>query len=360
MKKLLALNVVVFFIFACSSSDDSDPTPAAFDRGVMLANWADNIIIPSYEAFSLSLDDLEAAFGNFNTTTDQTNLDALRAAWLEAYMAWQYVSMFETGPAETIGYRSQMNTYPTDVQLILDNITNGGYDFALPSNRDSKGFPALDYLLYGSDSDTAIVDAFDTARLAYVQDIIDDMQANTDQVLSEWNTTYRDAFVNDDGSSASASTDRMVNDLIFYYEKFLRAGKIGIPAGVFSSTQEPTTLEAYYNGEVSNELFQEGLQAVQDFFNGKHFGSSTTGESLSSYLATLEQQSLRDDINAQLTTSRTAIESLDFFRVELETNNPAVDMLAAYDELQKVVPLLKVDMVSAMSIRIDFVDADGD
>jgi hypothetical protein len=35
-------------------------------------------------------------------------------------------------------------------------------------------------------------------------------------------------------------------------------------------------------------------------------------------------------------------------------------MLLAYDEVQRAVPLLKVDMVSAMSINIDFVDADGD
>ena len=35
-------------------------------------------------------------------------------------------------------------------------------------------------------------------------------------------------------------------------------------------------------------------------------------------------------------------------------------MLEAYDELQRAVVLLKVDMIQAMNISIDYVDADGD
>ena len=54
------------------------------------------------------------------------------------------------------------------------------------------------------------------------------------------------------------------------------------------------------------------------------------------------------------------VEALDPFLEEIENNNPPTDMLLAYDAVQLVVPLFKVDMVSAMSISIDFVDADGD
>ena len=35
-------------------------------------------------------------------------------------------------------------------------------------------------------------------------------------------------------------------------------------------------------------------------------------------------------------------------------------MTRAYDELQKAVVLLKVDMLQAFSVNIDYVDADGD
>jgi len=35
-------------------------------------------------------------------------------------------------------------------------------------------------------------------------------------------------------------------------------------------------------------------------------------------------------------------------------------MLSTYDGLQKNVVLLKVDMLQALNINVDFVDADGD
>ncbi|MGB5821619.1 MAG: imelysin family protein [Saonia sp.] len=374
MKKFLSLSVILLIIMGCSSSDSSDDTPTpptgtTFQRSVMLENWADNIIIPSYQAFQSSLTDLDAAFENFNTSANENNLVALRNAWIEAYLAWQRVSMFEIGPAETIDYRLNMNIYPADVAQIETNITNGNADLSLPSNRDAKGFPALDYIINGlADSDTDRVARFNSPTegadlLAYMESLISDMQTLTDQVIQEWTGTFRNSFVENDGSSATASVDRYVNDYIFYYERFLRQGKIGIPAGVLTATIDPGNLEAFYKGDISNALFLEGLDAVQDFFNGIGFDSSTNGIGLDDYLDDLEEegdaQRLSDIINAQFNTARTAVNGLDSFQEELQ-NDPPVQLLVAYDEVQRIVPLLKVDMLSALNINVDFQDADGD
>jgi len=64
-------------------------------------------------------------------------------------------------------------------------------------------------------------------------------------------------------------------------------------------------------------------------------------------------------INNQFEEARTAVQSLGTFTQELE-NNPPIAFLEAYNEVQRIVPLIKVDMVSALSISIDFADADGD
>ena len=380
--ELFSIMFFMLMLFGCSSdnggggnSDDLDPDPdppvsTDFQRGPMLANWADNIIIPSYENFSSELQALVDAYNTFKTESTENNLAALRNAWQDAYLAWQRVSMFETGPAEQLGYRLNMNTYPTDVDLLEDHVESGSYDLSLSSNRDTKGFPALDYLINGlAETDSEIVSKFtapsnNEAYFNYMDDVFADMQALTAQVLSDWQQGYRNTFVNNDGSSSTASVDRFVNDFIFYYEKFLRAGKMGIPLGVFSGIKVPGNIEAFHKEDFSNLLFLAGLQAVQDFFNGKHFGSSASGESLASYLRTLNTLKDGDEldqlINGQFNTARSMVESLDPFLDEIENNNPPTDMLLAYDEVQRAVPLLKVDMVSAMSISIDFVDADGD
>ena len=382
-KELLSSLFFILLLLGCSSdnggsgtSDDLDPNPdpdpigVNFQRGPMLSNWADNIIIPSYEFFSSSLQSLSDAYNAFKSDANEANLLSLRSAWQDTYLAWQRVSMFEIGPAEVAGYRLNMNTYPTDFDKIEDHVATGSYDLSLSSNRDTKGFPALDYLINGlAETDTEIVSKYtapanNEAYFNYIDDVLGDMLALTDQVLTEWQQGYRNTFVNNDGSSSTASVDRFVNDYIFYYEKFLRAGKMGIPLGVFTGIKVPGNIEAFHKGDFSKQLFLEGLQAAQDFFNGKHFGSGTTGASLSSYLDALNTLKDGEDlgllINEQFNSARAMVNSLGTFLDELENNNPPTDMLLAYDEVQRAVPLLKVDMVSAMSISIDFVDADGD
>ncbi len=376
MKKHLTVLFFSILLGACSSdngggpmSDDVDPAPTSFERGPILENWADNIIIPSYESFAIKLEALNASFDAFKTDTNESNLLALRASWLSAYKVWQHVSMFEIGPAEAVGLRLNMNIYPSNTEKIEGHIASGSYDLSLSSNRDAKGFPALDYLINGlAENDAAIVSKFNTTDndelVAYFDAVLSDMTMLSVQVLSEWKEGYRDNFVAADGASSTASLDRFVNDYILYYEKYVRAGKMGIPLGVFSGSPLPGNVEAYHKGNVSKELFLEGLNAVQDFFNGKHYGKSSTGQSLASYLDALntvkEGDDLKKMINDQFNAARTLVEGLSTFKEEIATKTPPVEMLLAYDEVQRVVPLLKVDMVSAMSISIDFVDADGD
>lgn len=376
MKKIIGILCVLALVWACSNDSETDDSvivdpveEVSFERSTMLVNWADNIIIPSYQAFTVDMDDLLNTFNTFKADVNEGNLIALRASWLNAYKSWQHVEMFEIGPAESVGFQLNMNIYPTDNEKIDGFIVNGSYDLSLSSNRSAKGFPALDYLLNGlGDTDADILAFYNgdnkEAYLQYTEDVLMDMQSLTETVVSDWTNGYRDTFVANDGASSTASVDRMVNDYIFYYEKYLRAGKMGIPLGVFSGSTLPRNVEAYYEATISNDLFLEGLSAVQDFFNGNHFNSSTQGESLASYLDALNTLKNGEDlstlINDQFNTAKSMVLDLSAFRAEIENSNPPTSMLLAYDEVQKAVPMLKVDMVSAMSISIDFVDADGD
>ncbi|MDZ7718350.1 MAG: hypothetical protein U5K72_05960 [Balneolaceae bacterium] len=102
---------------------------------------------------------------------------------------------------------------------------------------------------------------------------------------------------------------------------------------------------------------------VQNFFNGKHFNSQQTGESLASYLDYLntmkEGADLTQLINNQFDTARDQAEELNpDFAAQVESDNSK--MLATFDELQKNMVYLKVDMLQALNINVDYVDADGD
>lgn len=367
MRKAILALAVVLGGWACSD-DDSDPGADQdnFDRGAMLVNWADNIIVPAYEAYVADLDDLTTASDAFLNDLTPENLGSLRSSWLAAYTSWQKVSMFEIGKAEELTLRDFTNVFPTDATEIEENITSGQYNLELPSTRDQQGFPALDYLLNGlaqNDADIVMTFQGNEAYGNYLDQLVTRLNMLGKTVLDDWKGSYRNAFVENDGSAASSSVNKLVNDYMFYYEKALRAGKIGIPAGVFSNTPLSDRVEALYKRDVSKVLFETALEATVDFFNGVHFDGNGQGESMHSYLNFLntisEGENLSALINNQFDMAKTTADALgDNFFEEVETNNQA--MLATYDELQANVVLLKVDMFQALNIKVDFVDADGD
>lgn len=276
--------------------------------------------------------------------------------------------MFEIGPAEAVTLRDFTNIYPADANAIETNITEGTelYNLTLPSARDEQGFPALDYLFHGSaPSEGEILARFSNEEnlRVYLDDVVNRMNALASEVLSEWKNNYRDTFVERSGSDASSSVNKFLNDYLFYYEKILRAGKIGIPAGVFSNNPLPEKVEAFYNQEVSKVLHLTALNATIDFFNGNHFDGNGSGESLKSYLDFLntitEGEQLSNLINNQFDQAIIESEKLnDNFYQQVSDNNTL--MLQAFDAIQANVVLLKVDMFQALNVKVDFVDADGD
>ncbi len=369
MKKIVLLLLGTVMFWGCSDSGPSGTETDDFDRQAILVNWADNIILPAFEAFAAETESLNSAANDFTTEPNAQSLNSLRDQWLATYKAWQHVSMFEMGRAMDIRYRDNMNLYPVNTEEILENIETGSYAFELPSQNDTQGLSALDYMLYGLGADEASTLEFYTthenaeAYRAYLSDLTSRIDTLTDEVLGHWQNGYRDEFVSNTGSGANSSLDMMVNDYIFYYEKALRAGKIGIPAGVFSGSPLSNRVEAYYSGEYSKELFMEALDAAQNFFNGTHFGSEQRGESMRSYLEFLEttknDQSLAALINNQFENARNEAQDLNNNLAEqVNTNN--TDMLMTYDQLQQNVVFMKVDMLQALNISVDYVDADGD
>ncbi|HAI40292.1 MAG TPA: peptidase M75, partial [Maribacter sp.] len=215
MKKIIGILCVLALVWACSNDSETDDgvivdpvEEVSFERSTMLVNWADNIIIPSYQAFTADMDDLLNTFNTFKADVNEGNLIALRASWLNAYKSWQHVEMFEIGPAESVGFQLNMNIYPTDNEKIDGFIVNGSYDLSLSSNRSAKGFPALDYLLNGlGDTDADILAFYNgdnkEAYLQYTEDVLMDMQSLTETVVSDWTNGYRDTFVANDGASST-------------------------------------------------------------------------------------------------------------------------------------------------------------
>jgi len=235
----------------------------------------------------------------------------------------------------------------------------------LPSNFDTQGFPAIDYILFGlADNEEALISMLSTAdHQTYLSDLVDRLHDLGNQVLQDWNDGFRDAFIQNNGASGTASVDKMVNDFLFHYERFFRAGKLGIPAGVFSGNPIPNSVEAPYSNIYSKELFDIAFDAIENFFVGTSFDQSQNGASLEDYLDHISNNNQSPNIALQITeqwnTAQLVSENLSA-SLKDQVNEDNSKMLETYDALQEAVILLKVDMMQALNIQVDYVDADGD
>lgn len=367
--------LVMFLIAGCGGSgSDPDPVVDPLDRVPMLTNWADNIVIPSYDKFDAKLKTMVSAAEAFSSAPSSTTLAAFRSNWIDAYVEWQRVELFEFGPADRSTMRNFFNIYPADEAGIAQNIADPNSNLALPVAYSTQGFPALDYLLNGlADTDQDILALYtsdpDAAkRLAYIKRLTDRMTSIFTTVISDWKGSYRDTFISRTGLDIGSSTSIVVNSYVLNYERFIRSGKIGIPSGAMTASggvKYPEKVEAYYQRDISLTLAKAAHQASIDFFNGRSVSADTEGPSFKSYLNALDAK----DPNTGTLLSQIIVDQLSAANLKLGTlgdnlyeqvvnnNQPMID---TYAEMQKVVRLIKVDMTSAMSVTITYTDNDGD
>ncbi len=364
--KIVLLSLVFTLFFACDSSDQIAPKNSDnFDRGVMLTNLADNIIIPAYQDLDAQLTLLKTAKDNFTTSPTAENFTLVRDAWVTSYKTWQHLEMFNIGLAEKIYYSGQMNVYPTNVTDIESNINSGNADLGNASNHDAVGFPALDYMLYGlATDDAAILSKYTTdvdanKRKKHLSDLVDRMHTLTQTVLTDWTTSYRNEFVSNTANNASGSVNKFVNDYIFYFEKEFRSYKFGVPSGSSTAIPLPDRVEGFYCKTISKQLALESLQCVTAVYNGRHYNQSTIGVGLKGYLDFLNRSDLSKLINTQLDAIKVKVESLNAdFQAQIAIDN--TQMTQTVDIIQLALLSIKVDLLQAFNINIDYTDNDGD
>ena len=372
LKIFISISILSIFIISCSSSsDDEQSTIPEFDRSAVLKNYADNIILPRLNNFKSSVNYLKESGDAYVDSPDITTYTELHNSWLEAYINWQYVEMFNIGKAEEIMFFSKTNTYPVNEGRIKENINSEKTDLSNPNDWSCQGFPGLDYMIHGiANTENEIINQYIQNPLngKYLKVVLNELNNNTDLVLNDWNT-YRNTFVNSIENTATSAFNMLTNDFVYYFEKGLRTNKIGIPSGVFSNNPLSNKVEAYYsskNGieDVSRDLIENALNAVDLVFQGKSSNQSPAGPSFKTYLDFIKANNVSADdigsivVNKIQTANQKILDLNKNFINQVESDNGK--MLTAFDALQTIVVNLKTDMLSLFNVAVDYTDADGD
>lgn len=365
------------FIFLCFLSscktDDNNTCATDFDQLSLLSNLGNNIILPSYQKLATDADDLDIAAIDFVNNPSVGNLTILRNLFQTTWTTWQTASIFEFGPAETEEMRSYMNNFPVFVTRLNDAISTGNYDLTTETYSYTRGFPALDYLLYGvANSDNDIVDLYSTAsdasnRQQYLKDVTALIKQKANIVYDEWKTdgaNYLNTFTSTEGVANGKPLSDLVNQLNQAYELF-KNNKIGTPISAKTGYIPilPDNVEAVYSRQ-SLSLAIAAAKANKAVFLGLANGTDGTG--LDDYLmatnATKGSEPLQNVIINQYDAAINALMDIQPNSLHDAINNTINDVKAAYAAAQNQVVHLKTDMPSALCISITYIDNvdDGD
>lgn len=368
--KIVSCLALLAGLAACdntSSSSDSTPSNGDFDRKAMLQNIGQNVILPNYQAFNEEAQDLKAASKTFRNEVTIENLQAAREAFKAAYKAWQRVKPYNFGPAQRMALRKNMNTFPVDTAALEKRINNKNFKWG-PYDNDTKGLPALDYLLYRQESKEAVVDQFNSgngsnARKQYLKAVVSDITSKAKKVHQKWqpsNGDYLSNFTNSTGNSKGSSLGLMVNQLNFDFET-IKDEKLGIPAGKKSMGKTfPKKVEAYYSS-MSLPLMKANLQSIENTFLGRH--NNTNGLGLDDHLdavnAKRKNEKLSKVIKDQFDKIDQHINSIPRpLSQAVRNDNQKLDK--GFRAIKRQVVFLKTDMPSALGVRITYQDNDGD
>jgi predicted lipoprotein len=355
----LSLFLGLFFCYACEPTKDS--CAANFDKAAFLSNTVNNIITPRYDSLKNSVDKLQTAIQNFCNNPAQNTLDTAQGAYFQAGIQWQRAMIFEFGPAENIQLRAKLNNFPVFVNRLEYAVQSNNYNLEIDSFSFTRGFPAIDYLLYGvNNSEVEVLDSFISSsnRRQFLLNVVNQIQNKVDQVVNEWNI-YKNNFVSNTAVSTGSPTSLLVNQLNQNYE-LLKNNKLGIPVGAkVSYIPAPEKTEAYYSG-FSTDFALASLYGMYELFSGRD------GIGLDDYIASTaaekEGQLLQNVITNQFSLVYNGLEALKPNSLATAIRNDFNTVKTIYGQAQNQVVYLKTDLPSVICVSITYIDNtdDGD
>ena len=346
-----------------------------YDKLSLLTNLADNYIIPSLDAYKSKIITLNNHVDSFIENPNISNLTLLRTNWEDALLNWQDIGFLDFGPSEYILLRKQTNTFPIDTTELNNSITLANWNLEYASSYDSKGLQALDYLLFKpGHTESELISYFqnNTNAKTYLKAVTEDLNQNINYVTNQW-VSYREDFINDfevtqsnfSTNSQGSSISNIINALCLHYEFYIRRGKVGLPLGVFngfSQLELPELVECYYSGKSTQNLVRS-INSLRKYVTGSSYLNNANGLGLDDYMdfvnAEQSTQQLSKVIDNQFLTILGELNNINGPLSEEIINNKS-QITQTYQELQQLVPYIKVDMTSALGVLITYQDNDGD
>jgi putative iron-regulated protein len=299
---------------AVSPSDR--PNVNAFSDKQVVIDFADKVVIPTYQKFAAKTKDLKTAVDALAITPNEANLKAAQAEWIESRVNWEQGESFIIGPAKSLGLDAAIDTWPLDkgdIEKMLESRDKLTPESVKKLQESQKGYHAIEFVLFGANGKKAIAD-FTPREFAYVQALATVLDQDANTLLTAWtkgvdgSPAYRDSFATAGNNpiypSLPNAAQEMVEGMIDSTTE-LAENKLTEPF----KKKDASLIESQY--AIANPLndFRNNILCVKNVYFGTLERHVSGKSGLSSYIAKLNP-TLDTRVDKEITSALNAIAAI--------------------------------------------------
>lgn len=333
-----------------SESSESASTDDGFDRNALLANYANNLVIPTLDTFASNADALVVATADWAEAASggdaQAEKEAAQAAWRVAMETWQRLELMAVGPAGSSSLRTggqdlrdEIYSWTSTNPCRVDQETlEQGYaeaDFFTAQLVNTRGLDTLEYLLFAPDGENdcapqhqvnegsswnSIAEELGARRAAYAAGAAGHVAAVAAELVAAWSPDGGDfgadlATAGQSGSSfssAQAAIDEVFAAL-WYAERMVKDFKLGEPLGLSPTCAAdtcPDSLELRWS-QFSREATVANMHALRAVLSGSFDANDTDALGFDDFLVARDAGELATTMLADTDSAIASLSSLE-------------------------------------------------
>jgi predicted lipoprotein len=341
------------------------------ERRVALKATTEQVILPTYAELSARASELSSLLDELASSPADTDVAALRQAYLDVRTPLEEAEAFGFGPAAELHSpaaidQSPVDTTKLDAELASDSELTPEHLRTLGANK--RGLHAIEYLLFPEADATleaALLadDAAGARRRQFLSAAGNIVSANVDDLVSAWdpeNGDYAGHFSEPGGPDSvspgvQAGLDTLLNESVVLSEVVANA-KLGKPLGnTTGGNVDPSLQESERAGASLSDIISN-LRGMRNVYLGSRDGSQAA--SLSSLV---HAKSPATDLHARaaLDAAETAVRAIPEPFTSALTESPET-VTAAYDSSKTLKRVLATEVLGSLGASLKFSDNDGD
>lgn len=341
-------------------SCEGGTTETADFRRRLLESWGEAMVVPTLQTLEAQAAALTTASEALCARPSTETLAAARAAWSDARAPWKQTEVFAFGPSrdEPLRLGPKLDSWPMrpeSVERVLAGDQAVDATGVARLGSFERGFPAVEYLLWGVDDPVAFADR----RCAYLIGASSDLAANATAMRAAWDPAEGDfagRLARSGSGEGAFDTLQMafaeVVNRMGHTIDTIRFEKLGKPVGLDGASGDPTKAESPLSGRSVADI-HDALTGIAALYHGANGGIGLTD-----YLA-FRGHAFDARFDAHLKAGRAALDAIEGPLTLAAVERPE-QVRAAIEALSAIQVFIQVDIANALSVALSFNDSDGD